>query len=96
MVFAHRRDAAAADRARHHAEQLHEKQHLLPRKLKDNGLIRRNIQFSPNAMESIVSEYTLEAGLRELWSVNWTRCAEKLPVRLQKGKKGGLPLLARI
>ncbi|MDQ1270587.1 MAG: ATP-dependent Lon protease, partial [Thermodesulfobacteriota bacterium] len=63
------------------------KQHLLPRKLKDNGLIRRNIQFSPNAMESIVSEYTLEAGLRELERKLDSVC-RKIARKIAEGQKG--------
>ncbi len=63
------------------------KEHLLPRKLKDNGLIRRSIQFSHNAIESIVSEYTLEAGLRELERKLDSVC-RKIARQIAEGKKG--------
>ncbi|MDD9304234.1 MAG: endopeptidase La [Desulfobacter sp.] len=63
------------------------KKHLLPRKLKDNGLIRRSIHFSPNAMESIVSEYTLEAGLRGLERKLDSVC-RKIARQIAEGKKG--------
>ncbi|MCG8633598.1 MAG: endopeptidase La [Desulfobacterales bacterium] len=63
------------------------KKHLLPRKLKDNGLIRRSIHISPNAMESIVSEYTLEAGLRGLERKLDTVC-RKIARQIAEGKKG--------
>ncbi|MGD9823214.1 endopeptidase La [Desulfobacter sp.] len=63
------------------------KQHLLPRKLKDNGLTRRAINFSPNAMESIVSEYTLEAGLRELERKLDSVC-RKIARQIAEGQKG--------
>ena len=63
------------------------KEHLLPRKLKDNGLIRRSIHVSPNAMESIVSEYTLEAGLRELERKLDSVC-RKIARQIAEGQKG--------
>ncbi|PIE62305.1 MAG: endopeptidase La [Desulfobacter postgatei] len=63
------------------------KQHLLPRKLKDNGLIRRAIHFSPNAIEAIVSEYTLEAGLRGLERKLDSVC-RKIARQIAEGKKG--------
>lgn len=63
------------------------KKHLLPRKLRDNGLIRRSIHISPNAMESIVSEYTLEAGLRGLERKLDTVC-RKIARQIAEGKKG--------
>nr|WP_320191879.1 endopeptidase La [uncultured Desulfobacter sp.] len=63
------------------------KQHLLPRKLKDNGLIRRAINFSPNAIESIVSEYTLEAGLRGLERKLDSVC-RKIARQIAEGQKG--------
>jgi len=61
--------------------------HLLPRKLRDNGLIRRSIKISPNAMESIVTEHTLEAGLRELERKLDTIC-RKIARKIAEGKKG--------
>ncbi|MCP4718044.1 MAG: endopeptidase La [Desulfobacteraceae bacterium] len=61
--------------------------HLFPRKLKDNGLIRRSIHISPNALESIVSEYTLEAGLRGLERRLDTIC-RKIARQIAEGKKG--------
>ncbi|HCY86465.1 MAG TPA: endopeptidase La [Desulfobacteraceae bacterium] len=61
--------------------------HLLPRKLKDNGLIRRSIHISPKAMESIVSEYTLEAGLRGL-ERKLDKVCRKIARQIAEGKKG--------
>ena len=42
------------------------RKYLLPKKIKDNGLSNSLIFISPKAMETIISEYTLEAGLRGL------------------------------
>ncbi|MFH2093530.1 MAG: endopeptidase La [Pseudomonadota bacterium] len=61
--------------------------HLLPRKLKDNGLIRRTINFSSGAMEQIIGEYTLEAGLRGLERKLDAVC-RKIARKIAEGKKG--------
>ncbi len=63
------------------------KTHLFPRKLRDNGLIRRSISISPKAMDSIVTEYTLEAGLRSLERRLDSIC-RKIARKIAEGKKG--------
>jgi ATP-dependent Lon protease len=40
--------------------------HLLPRQIKENGLKTRTLTISAGAMVQIISEYTAEAGLRNL------------------------------
>ncbi|WP_022668231.1 endopeptidase La [Desulfospira joergensenii] len=67
------------------------KTHLFPRKLKENGLIRRSIHISPNAMASIVSEYTLEAGVRGLERRLDAIC-RKIARKIAEGKKGRFPV----
>jgi ATP-dependent Lon protease len=61
--------------------------HLFPRKLKDNGLIRRSIHISPKAMEQIIGEYTLEAGLRGLERKLDAIC-RKIARKIAEGTKG--------
>lgn len=61
--------------------------HLLPRKLKENGLIRRSISISSGAMETIIGEYTLEAGLRGLERKLDAIC-RKIARQIAEGKKG--------
>ncbi|MBT7630910.1 MAG: endopeptidase La [Desulfobacula sp.] len=61
--------------------------HLFPRKLKDNGLIRRSIHISSGAMESIIADYTLEAGLRGL-ERNLDAICRKIARKIAEGKKG--------
>lgn len=61
--------------------------YLFPRKLKENGLIRRSIKISSGAMESIISDYTLEAGLRELERKLDAIC-RKIARQIAEGKKG--------
>ena len=61
--------------------------YILPRKLKDNGLIRRSVNFSSGAIESIIADYTLEAGLRGLERKLDTIC-RKIARKIAEGKKG--------
>ncbi|MFO7753926.1 MAG: endopeptidase La [Desulfobacteraceae bacterium] len=63
------------------------RKHLLPRKLKENGLIRRSIKISPNALRTVITEYTLEAGLRGL-ERNLDRVCRKIARRIAEGEKG--------
>lgn len=61
--------------------------HLFPRQLKENGLGRRHITISPGALESVISEYTLEAGLRELERTIGAIC-RKIARKIAEGQKG--------
>ncbi|MBT8364279.1 MAG: endopeptidase La [Deltaproteobacteria bacterium] len=40
--------------------------HLIPRQIKDNGLKARSLKISAAALHQVISEYTSEAGLRNL------------------------------
>ena len=61
--------------------------HLFPRKKKENGLVKRSINISPGAMESILFEYTQEAGLRNL-ERNLDAICRKIARKVAGGKKG--------
>ncbi len=61
--------------------------HLFPRQLRENGLIRRSITITSGAMDTIVSEYTLEAGLRDLERKLGTIC-RKIARKIAEGQKG--------
>ncbi|MBU2430521.1 MAG: endopeptidase La, partial [Proteobacteria bacterium] len=61
--------------------------YILPRKLRDNGLIRRSVTISSRAMEAIIGEYTLEAGLRGLERKLDTIC-RKIARKIAEGEKG--------
>ena len=63
------------------------RKHLLPRKFKENGLTRRSINISPNALNTIITEYTLEAGLREL-ERNLDKICRKIARKIAEGGKG--------
>lgn len=61
--------------------------HLFPRQLKANGLGRRHISISSGALETVISEYTLEAGLRELERTLGAIC-RKIARKIAEGQKG--------
>ena len=42
------------------------KKYLVPRQIKDNGLTSKNIAFTDEAIKTLISSYTREAGLRNL------------------------------
>jgi ATP-dependent Lon protease len=63
------------------------RRHLIPRQIKENGLKPRNIQISTGALQQIITEYTSEAGLRNLERELGTLC-RKLARKLAEGEKG--------
>ncbi len=42
------------------------KRHLIPKQIDENGLIKSDVKFERKAIAKIISEYTQEAGLRQL------------------------------
>ncbi|HMQ05331.1 MAG TPA: endopeptidase La [Pyrinomonadaceae bacterium] len=42
------------------------KRHLIPKQIEENGLVREDVRFDRKAVVKIISEYTQEAGLRQL------------------------------
>lgn len=63
------------------------KKHLFPRQLRENGLTRRNVSISDGAMATIISDYTLEAGLRDLERKLGAIC-RKIARKIAEGGKG--------
>ena len=68
-------------------KQIIAEKHLFPRKKKENGLLKRSISISSGAMESILFEYTQEAGLRNL-ERNLDTICRKIARKITGGKKG--------
>jgi len=60
--------------------------HLIPRQIKENGLKPRNISISSSALLQIITEYTSEAGLRNLEREIGTIC-RKVARNIAEGKK---------
>lgn len=42
------------------------KRHLLPKQIEENGLTKSDVKFTDTSLTSIISQYTREAGLRQL------------------------------
>ncbi len=63
------------------------RRHLIPRQIKENGLKSKNIQISTGALQQIITEYTSEAGLRNLERELGALC-RKLARKLAEGEKG--------
>ncbi len=60
---------------------------LIPRQIDDNGLKSPDVRFSRQALLRIISEYTAEAGLRNLERELGSIC-RKVARRLAEGRKG--------
>jgi ATP-dependent Lon protease len=63
------------------------RKHLMPRQIKENGLKPRQLNLSDGALQQIISEYTMEAGLRNLERELGTIC-RKLARKIAEGEKG--------
>jgi len=61
--------------------------HLMPRQIKENGLKDKPLSISTGALLKIISEYTLEAGLRNLEREIATLC-RKVARKIAEGEKG--------
>ena len=65
-------------------KQIIAKQYLIPRQLKENGLKDELIDIKDKAIDKVISEYTPEAGVRNLERELGTVC-RKSPVVLPRG-----------
>jgi ATP-dependent Lon protease len=63
------------------------KNHLLPRQIKENGLKSRALFFSSGALHQVITDYTLEAGLRNLEREIGKVC-RKVARKMAEGQKG--------
>jgi ATP-dependent Lon protease len=61
--------------------------HLIPRQLKENGLKSKTLSISNSSLSKIISEYTSEAGLRNLEREIGTLC-RKVARKIAEGDKG--------
>lgn len=69
----------------------HEKVHiaqdyLVPRQVRENGLLAGEIQFTEEALRTIIQDYTREAGVRNL-EREIGSCSRKVAVKVAEGKK---------
>jgi ATP-dependent Lon protease len=54
------------------------KEHLIPKQLKDNGLKAKEFEISDEAIKQLISEYTMESGVRNLDRLIGTLCRKAL------------------
>lgn len=60
--------------------------HLVPRQVKENGLTEKSIVFSTGALQEMITEYTSEAGLRNLEREIGSVC-RKVARKIAEGEK---------
>ena len=60
--------------------------HLIPRQIKENGLKSRSVNISEGALHQVISEYTSEAGLRNLEREISSIC-RKMARQIAEGRK---------
>ena len=70
------------------------RRHLLPRQLKENGLKHRQLSISTGALQQIITEYTSEAGVRNLERELGSLC-RKGARKLAEGEKGPFHITMR-
>ncbi|MGD9974707.1 MAG: endopeptidase La [Desulfatirhabdiaceae bacterium] len=61
--------------------------YLIPRQIRENGLKLKQIRFKPGSIEQIISEYTSEAGVRNLEREIGSIC-RKTARKIAEGQKG--------
>jgi ATP-dependent Lon protease len=70
------------------------RRHLLPRQIKENGLKPRQLSISTGALRQIITEYTSEAGVRNLERELGSLC-RKGARKLAEGEKGPFHITMR-
>jgi len=65
------------------------KRYIIPRQLKETGLNPEEVKFSDAALESLIRNYTREAGLRRL-EQSVGRIARKIALKVAEGNAGAL------
>ncbi|MBZ5640612.1 MAG: endopeptidase La, partial [Acidobacteriia bacterium] len=69
------------------------RRHLVPRQVLENGLKPAQIEFSENAIKALISDYTREAGLRNLERSIASVC-RKVARHVAEGRKGKVRIIA--
>ncbi len=68
------------------------KSFLVPKKVKEHGLTQKNIEIPDKALDSIIHDYTREAGVRNLEREISTVCRKVVKVVVEKGKKTSIKI----
>ena len=63
------------------------KSFLVPKKVSEHGLTKKNIEFTDKALDGIIHDFTREAGVRNLEREIATLCRKVVKTVVEKGKK---------
>ncbi len=63
------------------------KRHLVPKQVEENGLMKKDVRFADTALRAITSEYTQEAGLRQLEREIGNICRKVARKKAVRGKR---------
>ena len=66
---------------------------LIPKKMQEHGLLKKNLEFGKNVLEKVIREYTREAGVRNLEREIATLCRKVVKEVVNQGKKFSLKLI---
>ena len=66
---------------------------LIPKKMQEHGLLKKNLEFGKNVLERVIREYTREAGVRNLEREIATLCRKVVMEVVNQGKKFSLKLI---
>jgi ATP-dependent Lon protease len=65
---------------------------LIPKKMQEHGLLKKNLEFGKHVLEKVIREYTREAGVRNLEREIATLCRKVVMEVVKQGKKFSLKL----
>ncbi len=68
------------------------KNFLLPKKVPEHGLTKKNIEITDKALDSIIHNYTRESGVRNLEREIATLCRKVVKIVVEKGKKTSIKI----
>lgn len=68
------------------------KSFLVPKKVSEHGLTKKNITFTDKALDGIIHDYTREAGVRNLEREIATLCRKVVKTVVEKGKKTSIKI----
>jgi len=66
---------------------------LIPKKMQEHGLLKKNLEFGKHVLEKVIREYTREAGVRNLEREIATLCRKVVMEVVKQGKKFSLKLI---
>ena len=65
---------------------------LIPKKMQEHGLLKKNLEFGKHVLEKVIREYTREAGVRNLEREIAALCRKVVMEVVKQGKKFSLKL----